>query len=307
LRGRYFLDKGTTEACTTAIQYFEHAIAIDLNYALAYAGLAHCYLIFGGHKRLSTLEYNSKAERAIMMALSLDAELAEAHSSLGSLRMRQWDWAGAEEELKNAIELNPNYAISYVSYANYLGLTGRVDEAMTEIAKARKIDPLSLPMNAAKGSLLYLAGKYNNAIEQLQDTLALDADFAPAYFSLGVTYEALGRYDEAVMAYERSQRGLGSLLELSGCLGRIYAFRGMRTKALRTIKKLRSTSRNHCAAHYSIALIYCALGETDDAFLSLEDAYSDHDDDLFLIKVDPRLNSLREDPRFSRLSKQIGL
>ena len=307
LKGRYFLEKRTPEGCGRGIEYFKQAIALDPTYALSYAGLAHCYLVFGGYKLLSTAECNASAEIAIMRALELDGDLAEAHSSLGTLRNRQWDWSAAEKEYKTAIELNPNYTIAYVGYALCLGLMGRPDEAMMEIKRAHEIDPLSLPMNSAKGSLLYIARQYDEAIEQFHRTLALDADFAVAHFSLGYAYEAQGRYEEAVTAYQRSRRGLGNILELAGCLGRIHALSGRRDKGLEAITQLRRASKKRYVPSYSIALIYCALGEQDDAFRSLEDAYAEHDEDLFLIKIDPRLDSLRADPRFPNLLQRVGL
>jgi DNA-binding winged helix-turn-helix (wHTH) protein/tetratricopeptide (TPR) repeat protein len=307
LKGRYFFEKRTVEGCQKGVEYFEQAIRLDPSYALAYTGLALCYIVLGGYKLLPLDEYSVGAERAILSALELDGELAEAHASLGSLRTRQWDWSGAEKEFKSAIELNPNYATAHVAYALYLGIIGRSNEALVEIKRAQEIDPLSLPMNAARGSLLYIARQYDEAIEQFHRTLALDATFAVAHFCLGYAYEAQARYVEAVTSYRRSRRGLGNIPELSGCLARIHALSGEREKALEVVAKLRRLSKKHYVQPYSIALIYTTLGDKDEAFQWLESAYAEHDEDLFLLKVDPRLDNLRTDPRFKSLLQRIGL
>src|SRR5215510_4814061 len=180
LKGRYFWEKRTIKGCQRGIEYFENAITNDAHFALAYAGLGHCYLTLGGYKVLSRFDYYAKAEEAILRALEIDEELAEAHSSLGSLKIRQWDWSGAQREFERSIRLNPNHVIAHVGYASYLSLIGRTDEALLAIDRALRIDPLSLPAHSAKGSILYVARKYDETIDQFKKTLILDEEFGVA-------------------------------------------------------------------------------------------------------------------------------
>jgi tetratricopeptide (TPR) repeat protein len=305
LKGRYFLEKRTTEGCKKAIEYFEEAIAIDPNYALAYTGVAGCYIT------LSTIfpspECNPRAERAALSALQLDAGLSEAHASLGLVKTRQWDWLSAETEFKTAIELNPNYATVRASYAIYLAEMGRASEALREIKTAQALDPLSLIINSQLGSILGLTRRYEEGVQQFHKTLEMDPDFAVARFSLGYVYDVQGKYEDALREYQRSQAGLGNLAEFTACVGRIHALSGRREQALNAIDDLRDLSKVRYVQPTLIALIYAALGDQDEAFRWLEQAYTERDEDMCLLKVDPRLDSLRGDPRYSSLLQRVGL
>jgi DNA-binding winged helix-turn-helix (wHTH) protein/TolB-like protein len=305
LKGRYFFEKRTTEGCKKGIQYFQQAIEADPNYALAYAGVADCYItlntLFPSH------EWNPSAERAALSALEIDTELAEAHASLGRVKTHRLDWLGAEWEFKKAIELNPNYASAHAWYALYLGEWGRADEALAEIKRAQALDPVSLIINSQFGSLLYVSRRYDEAVEQLRKTLEMDPDFAVAHFVLGYVLEALEKYEDSLREYELSQGGLEVLPEFTACIGRIHAFSGRNEEALHAIDELRRLSESRYVQPTFIALIYAAIGDKDEAFQWLEQAYTEHDEDLCLLKVDPRLDSLRTDPRFASLLQRVGL
>jgi DNA-binding winged helix-turn-helix (wHTH) protein/tetratricopeptide (TPR) repeat protein len=305
LRGRYFLEKRTTEGCKKGIEYFEQAIAIDPNYALAYTGVAGCYIT------LSTVfpsrDFTSSGERAALRALALDAGLGEAHASLGYVKTRQWEWRSAETAFKTAIALNPNYATARAWYALYLASVGRAYEGLEEIKRAQALDPLSLIINAQLGALLYMARRYEEAVQQLRKTLELDTDFAIAHFMLGYVFEALGEYQDALREYQHSQGGLGNLAEFTACVGRIHAFSGRREQALNAIDELRCLFGLRYVQPTLIAMIYAALGDKHDAFQWLERAYVERDEDLGLLKIDPRLDNLRADPRFASLLQRVGL
>lgn len=307
LKGRCFFDKRTAEGLGKGIEYFNQAIALDTDYALAYTGLADSYNLLHSYNALPLRESDLMAERALLKALELDPQLAEAHASLGHLRTRQWDWSRAEEEFERAIKLNPNYAIAHAWFGIHLVLRGRSEQALAEAEKAQGLDPLSLTINFCGASLLYLARLYERAIEQFRRTLELDPDFAVAHFCLGHTHEAQGKYEEAAFEYQWAQSSLGNVPEVTACLGRIHALLGRRDKAQDAIDELRRPSKRRCVPACFIALIYTALGDQDEAFRWLERAYVEHDDTLALLKVDPRFDRLRADPRFITLLQRVGL
>jgi tetratricopeptide (TPR) repeat protein len=243
LKGRYFFNKRTKEGLIKGIEYFNQAITIDANYALAWAGLADCYIVLSVYDMIPPREGIWEGKRAALRALQLDETLAEAHTSLGHLSTRDWDWSGAEKEFKRAIDLKPNYATAHAWYAVYLRAMGRFQEAMREARIALKIDPLSLILNSALGSLLYLARQYDQAIEQLQRTLEMDPGFGIAHFGLGLAYEAKGIYEEALIQFQQAMTILGDGPELRSCLGRIYALSGRKDEALHGHKRTQTSAR----------------------------------------------------------------
>jgi DNA-binding winged helix-turn-helix (wHTH) protein/tetratricopeptide (TPR) repeat protein len=306
LQGRYFLEKRTTKGCTRGIEYFEKAVAIDPNYALAYAGIGGCYLVLGSYT-VTARESYQKAESAILTALSLDDQLCEVHATLGHLRTRTWDWTGAEKELKRAIELNTNYALAHTWYALFHSITGKPDRAFEEIRVAQSIDPVSPIIQSANGTLYYFARQFDQAIKTLQRALDLDAGFALARSFLGFAYEAQGRYEEALREYLDASSVLGDIPEFVACVGRVHALAGRADQARQAIDDLRRESPKIPSNATLIALIHLALGDRNQALEWLERACDERDHDLCLIKVDPRLDSLRAEPRFLTLLERVGL
>ncbi len=307
LKGRYFWNKRTAEGFKKGVEYFEHAIALDTNYALAYAGLADCYQLLNGYMSRPPRELIPKAKAALLKALQLDDSLAEAHTSLAHLLRRDWNWSVAEKEFKRAIELNPNYATAHHWYSTYLTVMARFDEAWAEIKMAQELDPLSLAVNRSGGILFYFTRQYDQAIEQLLDTVELDPNFGYAHFVLGMVYAAKGMYDEAIKQYRKTQTLSGKGLELTAYLGHIHALSGRRGEAQKVLDQLKGLSDHGYELHYHIALIYLALGDKDQAFAWLEQAYNERDEELGLLKVDPMLDGLRADPRFMSLLERVGL
>ncbi|HEU0048518.1 MAG TPA: winged helix-turn-helix domain-containing protein [Nitrososphaera sp.] len=308
LKGRYFWNKRTAEGFKKGIEYCEHAIALDPTYALAYAGLADCYQLLSAFKFRPPRELIPKAKAALLKALQLDDTLAEAHTSLAHLLRREWNWSVAEKEFKRAIELNPNYATAHHWYSTYLIMMARFDEALAEIKMAHELDPLSLAVNRSGGILFYLTRQYDRAIEQLLETVELEPNFGYTHFVLGLVYAAKGMYDEAIKQYRKTHQTLsGKGLEPTACLGYIYALSGRRGEAQKVLDQLRGLSDQGYELHYHTALIYLALGDKDQAFAWLEQAYNERDEELGLLKVDPMLDSLRADPRFVSLLERVGL
>ena len=307
LKGRYFWNKRTAEGFKKGIEYCEHAIALDPTYALAYAGLADCYQLLSAFKFRPPRELIPKAKAALLKALQLDDTLAEAHTSLAHLLRREWNWSVAEKEFKRAIELNPNYATAHHWYSTYLIMMARFDEALAEIKMAHELDPLSLAVNRSGGILFYLTRQYDRAIEQLLETVELEPNFGYTHFVLGLVYAAKGMYDEAIKQYRKTQTLSGRALEPTAYLGHIHALSGRRGEAQKVLDQLRGLSDQGYELHYHTALIYLALGDKDQAFAWLEQAYNERDEELGLLKVDPMLDSLRADPRFVSLLERVGL
>jgi DNA-binding winged helix-turn-helix (wHTH) protein/tetratricopeptide (TPR) repeat protein len=309
LKGRYFFNRRSREAFDKSIKYFNLAIENDPNYALAYAGLAACYNIYAVYSTsLDPREAARRAKAAALKALKLDDRLAEARIVLGHIRMRcEWDWAGAEEEFKLALEVNPNCASAHQLYGLYLRTVGRLDESMTAIKLALELDPLSLAINASLGALLYLGRRFDEAVEQLRSTIEMDVDFAPAHFFLGLTYEQKGLFDQAIAEYQKIMELYGDLDEATAYLGCAHAKSGRSHKAKEMLNRLQHAARRRHVSPYLFAVVHIALGDHDKAFALLEKACEEQDEELALLKMDPLVDRLRDDTRFEALLKRIGL
>ena len=308
LKGRFYWNKRTGEATKTAIEYFNQAIEKDPGYALAYAGLANCYVI-RTHPQ-PPREKMPKARAAAMRALELDETLAEAHTSLARvLALYDWDWPGAEKEFKRAIELNPRYEVAHEWYGGYFELMGRPDESLAERKKALELDPLSLAINSELGLAFYFARDYDKAIEQFKKTLELDPNFPLATDQLPTAYAQKGMYDQAIAGFQKGTmlRGDAEWSSPMSGLGHVYAVSGKKAEARAVLDELKQRSRQEYVPADSIALVYAGLGEKDQAFTWLEKAYEEHAFKLAWLKVDPYWDNLRSDPRFADLLRRVGL
>jgi serine/threonine protein kinase/tetratricopeptide (TPR) repeat protein len=309
LRGRYYWNRRTAETVKRSAEYFQQAIGVDPGYALAWAGLAESYALYGTYDVLPPSEVVPKAKEAASKALALEETLAEPHAALGFAKATyDWDWAGAEREFKRALELNPNYATAHFWYSICLGWTGRLDEAAVEAKLAREADTLSPIIGSTVGQGLYYARRYDQAIEQLGKSLEMDPNF---YFSrsfLGMAYEQVARHEEAIAEFQKALSLSGGKAGALGALGHAYAVSGKRAEAQKTLAELKDLSKRDYVAPYDIALIYVGLGDKAKALEWLAtDAYKDHSVRLVWIKIDPRLDSLRGEPRFQDLQRRMGL
>ncbi len=300
LRGRFHWNKRRVKDLQQAIEYFQQAVAVDPNYALGYAGLADAYTLFSGFSDIPSRELMPKAKEAALRALSLDDGLAEAHAALGLiLLLYDYDFAGAERESKRAIELNPNYATAHHFYSRLLSAQGRHEEAFAEIRRALEIDPLALPINWFYGHALFHARKYDESIAQLKKTLELDANFPGTHNHLARVYQAKGNYTESVEEYAKYQELIGE--HRNAALVRESFAKGGWQGFVRAMVE-RPDLSPYLKAHF-----YAALGEKDKAFAELNKAYENRDGFVVMyLKVDPRLDPLRSDPRFQDLLRRVG-
>jgi TolB-like protein/Flp pilus assembly protein TadD len=307
LKGRFFWNKRTGQDLKTACDYFQQAIAVDPQYATAYAGLAESYLLIPLFGAGFPQEYFPKAKAAAQRAIELEEASAEAHTALGLLFcFSDANFAESEKEFKRAIALNPNYATAHHWFGNALLVAlGRFDEAIRENQRAVELDPLSLIINADLGSTLMMARRYDQAIAQLQRTLTLDNKFGYALWNLGAALYLKGDTAAAIAKYEEA-RSLDDDPQIVGLLGRAYADAGQKDKAMELIGELEARAKQQFVRGYLIALIYIGLGDKTKAIDYLEREYLNHDNiDTAWIRVDPMLDPLRGDPRFEALTEKI--
>ena len=307
LKGRYHLDKRTERDVERSNEYFQQAVKLDPEYALAYAGLADSYFVLGALGTRLPKEVMPKAKTAAARALQLDEYLSEAHASSGWLLMLyDYDLVGAERELKRAIELNPNAAIPHQYYAFCLVTLGRFEEAVSESKRALELDPLSLFINRSAGTVLYCARQYDQAIHQLQKTSELDPNFRHVYDWLVQVYGAKGLYDKAVEADLKQREVAGGYLkETIPALKKAYASAGWKGYWQKALEK-EVAQQNLDNNPYVIALIYTRLGDKKLGLQWLESAYAEHICEMTTIKVNAEFDSLRSEPRFQELQRRIG-
>jgi DNA-binding winged helix-turn-helix (wHTH) protein/tetratricopeptide (TPR) repeat protein len=300
LKGRFHWNKRAPQDLQRSIEHFKQAIALDPSYALAYAGLADAYTLLA-NAGSPAHEIMPKAREAAQKAVSLDYDLAEAHAALGNIIIYyDYDFAEAEREHKRAIELNPNYATARHWYSELLMGLGRHEEALAEIRRALEIDPLSLILNRQYGASLLFARQYDAAIAQMKKTVDLDANFAVAHSTLSVAYRMNGDYAESVEELAKFQELTGG--EQTAALMRESFARGGWQGFLRAVT---DGCRPVNLTPYNLATFHAELGEKDKAFVELNKSYQNREAILGLLKVDPRFDSLHDDPRFQDIASRF--
>jgi serine/threonine-protein kinase len=308
LKGRYFWNKRTVAGLQQSLQYFRQAIDLDPTYASAYAGLADSYALGVWQEALPQKEYIPRAKAAAIRALEIDETLGEPHASLGFVKLwYEWDFAGAESELRRAIELSPNYATAHHWYGEFLMLMGRFEEGLKELRLAQEADPLSVIINSDLGKLFYFARQMDQAIEQLQKTIELDSQFPVAHLFLAMAYQKKGMIDEAIAQLQKEASIPSSRTVFQFVLAYIYAQAGNSAEAQRILQELQTVkSPAQFVPAFGIALIYVGLGEKEQAIEWLEKAVAEREPFLIYLKVDPNFDSLRDHPRFASLLRRIG-
>lgn len=307
LKGQYEWRKHDQAELQKSIEYYNQALKSDPNYALAYAGLAASYMVLG-NSYLPANDTFPKAKDYATKALELDETLAEGHVVMGAARLfYDWNWAEAERELKRAQALNPNNAEAHDLYGYYLNAMGRFNEASVETARSQELDPLSLMINADVGVAYYYARHYDEAIAQNEKTVNLDPRFFITYLWLGQAYEQKKEYARAIETFQKGMTEAERHPQLLASLGRTYALAGQPDKAKNALEELREMSKTRYVSPYLIAVVYAGLGDKDQTFVWLNKAYEDRSFFLIWLKVEPRFDSLRTDPRFAELVRRVGL
>jgi serine/threonine protein kinase/tetratricopeptide (TPR) repeat protein len=305
LKGMYHLASFAPGGFEKAIEYFDRAIAIDPNYAQAYAGLAEAYaeLPFTDVPPQAAM---LKARSAANRALELDDTLAEVHRSLSTIHLNyDWDWPAAERECRRAIELNPGDALNHQYCGWFLGLMGRFDESLVALQRAEILDPLSPNVTFAIGTNYYWSGQYDRAIEECRKATELNPNVGGLiHFCLGEAYLKQRKFPDAIAEIQNA--GQFGVMQ-TATLGYVYAASGNRTKADLVLGQLQSLSTRQYVPPFTSALIYAGLGDKDQAFAWLEKAYTERSVWMPWLKVDPKFDSLRSDPRFTDFLRRVGL
>jgi serine/threonine-protein kinase len=300
LKGRFQWNKRNADGLYKAIEFFNQAIEIDPQYALAYAGLADCYNLLDIWAGLPTNETFPRAKAAAQKALAIDDDLAEAHTSLAyAIHTYEWDWPAAEREYKRAIELNPNYATAHQWYAEFLTATGRFDEAAEQGRKALELDPMSPIINAVVAFNSTMARRYDVAIQQGVRTTQLFPDFMPGHAYRGLALLESGKPREAISAFEQSQK-LQDIVVVFTWLIRAHLAVGDVATASRLTAELERRGKREYLPPYYMAALYAHRGDKTRAFTELDRALRERTGALVWTKVDPALDPLRGDARFAR-------
>jgi len=307
LKGRYYWNKRTAEGITKAIEQFQEAADKDPNYALAYAGLADCYMLLEGYVGTPATETLPKAKAFAERALQIDDSSGEARASLANISAMLWQWDKAGEEFKRAIELNPNYATAHHWYSIYLRHVGRFDEALSEIKRAQELDPLSIVINTNVAQVYLAKGDANSAIEQGKKVIELDPNYPGGHRILAQAYARQGQYAEALAVLQKAIASSGRANEYQSYLTYLYAISGKRAESLANLKQLEERYARHDLIGFDLAMVYTGLGDKDQAFAWLEKDLQTRSGLLPYVRWDPFFEPLRSDPRFADLMKRIGL
>jgi eukaryotic-like serine/threonine-protein kinase len=302
LKGRFFWSKLSPAGLEKAIEYFNEAVSIEPDFALAYAGLADSYAVLSQVSAIPVSETMPKAKAFAEKALSLDADLAEAHVSLGLVFADyDYDFVAAEKHYQTAIRLNPNNASPHHLYGQLLAELGRHREAEAELCQAIKIDPLSIVYNWQYGFGLFQARRYDEAIVQLNKTAEMDSSFSLTQWAFACIHQARGDYPKTAESFAKYYELAGNS-EDAALVRKSFADNGW----MGFVRMMTGEHQPDDVASYLAATLHASLGEKDAAFAKLERAYENREWLLALIKIDPRIDSLRDDPRFTEILHRIG-
>ncbi len=308
LQGSFLWNRFTGESVKEAIRSYEEALAADPNYAAAYGGLADSYIMLANHHILPPREGYSLARKAAERGLALDESAAELHTSLGWIhRLFDWDWPAAERECLRAVQLNPGYAFGRSRYALLLSGMGRHEEAIAEARRASELDPLNLLIHTVVGDTLFYARRFDRSVVPYRKCLELDPTFSAAHTDLARSLEHLGRADEAIEEFVRGTAGPDGLPRPSSGLAILYARAGRPDDARATLEAVQALAQKQFVSPYGIASYYAVIGDNDRALNWLDKAYAERDGTLVWLKVHPRLDGLRGEPRFRDLLARMRL
>jgi serine/threonine-protein kinase len=309
LQGRYHVNQRTEQGLRKAVEFFDKAIAEDPHHAPSYSGLADAHGLLAHYGVLAPAEICTKAASNAAWAVLLDEESAEAHASLAHVKATQdWDWRGAEREFQRAISLNPRYATARHWYAmSCLVPLARLEEALEELQRAQALDPVSSIIARDIAVTHYYKREFELALEQCDHTIEQNPHFSAAYWTLGLVQDEREDFEEAIAAFQRAIQLSPPSPRIQGALGRTFARAGKPRQAHKILDELREQAQKRYVSPFELASIYFALNQLEQGFQWLTKAFQDRCFELVAIKVDPKFDSVANDPRFAALFSQLGL
>jgi tetratricopeptide (TPR) repeat protein len=306
--GRSYLSHGTMESLNKAIKYFDDAISLKPDYTQAFAGLADCYNRLATYGAIPPAEAFPKAKAEALKALKIDNRLAEGHASLAyALFKGDWNWAEAEKEFRQALQLDPTSAQAHQRFATLLVALGRFDEAIANAERARELDPLSLIVRSQFGSIYFFAHRFDDSIAASRGALEVDPNFIVGRRNLGLAYAQKRKLDQAISEFQRVDEMGGGSTFARAELAYTYGLAGMKEAAQKILGDLQSKRAAVYVSAYNFALVYSGLGDKEETFKWLERAVEERAENLVYLRVDPRFDWLHNDARFASLLKRIGL
>ena len=308
LQGRYFWGKRSSGNLKKATELLKAATEKDPNFALAYAGLADCYVVSYYYVGERPRELMPLAKSFAAKAIQLDPTLAEPHATLAfSSWLLDWDRLTAEQEFRRALELNPNYPTAHHWYSRYLRGVGRLDEAWREIKRAEELDPLSLVIINNVAEMQIERGDLDAATKEAQRLISLEPTFWPGHQTLAIVLVKQGRYPEALAEAQKSMEAANRSNAPLALLGHVYARMGRKSDAEAVIKELEKRFANKQADGRDLAVVYAGLEDKNRAFDWLEKSFRDRGVFLVFLNLEPLLEPLKSDPRWNALQKRVGL
>jgi serine/threonine-protein kinase len=307
LKGRHTASAGSPQAIELALRHFEHALKLDPTYAPTWAGIAYCHNVRAGRGMAPPAEANAQARAAALKALELDDSFAEAHSALGAVAVDERDFPGAIRSFQRAVELNPGLASAYTGLGGLYYCSERHQEAQQAMLKALSLDPLSMMIHTCVGDACYYAREYERSLVYYRKAVELDPRFDGAHTDLARSLEALGRFDESRREYEEGRRMSGGVAGPSFGLGHLEASSGNEAGARRILQELTEARSQRVVSAWGIAALHASLGDVDEAFRWLDVAVEERATGLMFLRVHPRLDRIRQDPRYLVLVRKVGL
>jgi tetratricopeptide (TPR) repeat protein len=308
MKGRHHWNQWTEEGFYKAIEHFRQAVENDATYAMAYAGLADCYVLLGWNSYLPPKDAFPKGKAAAKAALQLDPDLAEAHTpSAALLWLDDWEWEKAQSEFNRSLELSPTYPTANHWYAEYAMTMGRHEEAIGRIKKSQELDPLSLIISVAVGWAHYFARRYDEAIEQLRRAVDLDPNYPVTYWILSLSLRKTGCYELAITEAEKGVKLSGGSPLMRAALAHTLGAAGRTKEALEILDDLTKLAAQKYVAPYFFAGIHIGLNEKEHAIKCLQKCYEEHSHWLIYLHLDPSMDDLRDHPDFQDLLRRVGL